>query len=107
MSTSCDGPVLVCNSAEFGEYDSMVSCPDGYVMLESTTFVETFLGDATVENKTCVPSCTDDSDCRVGEYDDVWGADAEYECVLDHDPIRFCYDARNLGEPTDYSVTQF
>lgn len=105
MATTCTGAALICDSAVFGDYDTMVACPAGMVMIEDTQEVDVFNNQATIQNKLCAPSCTTSADCREGEedpklYDEV----TQYQCV-DKGGVKFCYDPRNLG--TTYTVTQF
>ncbi len=107
MSTSCTGPALVCNSAEWGDYAANTSCPAGHVQIRGEEEVSTVLGDATILSRVCAPVCVDDSDCRVGENDPVLSETTQYQCILDKDPIKFCYDPRNLGAPADYEVEEF
>ena len=107
MSTSCTGASAVCSSAEWGDYTANTSCPSGHVQIRGEEEVSTFLGDAVILSKVCAPVCDDDSDCRVGEDDPVWSETTQYKCILDKDPIKFCYDPRNLGAPADYEVEEF
>jgi hypothetical protein len=96
MAASCTGASLICNSATAGDYDNMVACPTGSVMLEDTTMVSVFNQSATVHTKLCVQSCGGASDCRTSETDPVWSAPTQYQC-LDQGGVKFCYDARNLS----------
>jgi hypothetical protein len=105
MSATCEGDSMICNNAEFGDFDSHTACPEGSVMLESSQDVSVLTWSATVTNKNCVRPCTGiDGECREGEYDPDLEEDSQYAC-LDQDSVMFCYDPRNLAET--YTATQF
>lgn len=106
MSTACEGADMICNSAVFGDYDAMIACPSGTVMLQDSQEVS-YGGTmtATVRNKLCAKPCTATGQCRETETDPVWSDEVtEYQC-LDKDGVKFCYDPRNLS--TGYTATQF
>ena len=108
MSTDCTGASLICGSAVFGDYSTMSGCPTGYVGIEFSTDVSIFGQDATIDSRICVLFCGGDSDCRVGENDPVLSETTQYKCILDKDPIKFCYDPRNLpADPADYTATAY
>ena len=104
MATQCTGADLICNSAVFGEYDNMTTCPQGTVMVEASQDVDVFGNTATIDNKNCVATCESDADCRTGEHDPVVDEDTQYQCI-DKDGVKFCYDPRNL--PDVYTATAF
>jgi hypothetical protein len=109
MSTFCDGDDMICDSAEFGDYDTMDGCPAGYVLIEFSQDVTVFsIYNATISNKICAKTCTEDDQCRTDETDPIWdGAATQYTCVDDKDPVKFCYDPRNLPDVAEYTVTQY
>jgi hypothetical protein len=83
----------------------MVACPPGSVMIMDTQLVDVFGMTATVENKTCAPSCDTSADCRDGETDPVFGDDPTQYTCNDNGGVKFCYDPRNLG--ANYTATAF
>jgi hypothetical protein len=91
-STRCEGNDALCPTAEYGDYNAHVECPEGMVMLETITEMTSPVA-MTIHSKICVVSCTAEGDCRSG-----------YEC-LDKDGVLFCYDDRNFSG--DYTATQF
>ncbi len=104
MATSCEGASLICDSAVFGSYATMVACPEGTVMIQDTQLVSALGQSATVRNKVCAAPCDTSADCREGEQDPEHQGPAQYQCV-DRAGVKFCYDPRNLGP--DYTATSF
>ncbi len=105
MATRCTGDSMICNSAVMGDYDAMLSCPEGSVMIQDSKLVEVFNNTATVDTKVCVPSCETSADCREGETDPVFNDElTQYQCI-DKDGTKFCYDIRNLG--AGYTATAY
>ncbi len=105
MATTCDGEALICDSAVMGDYATMVACPGGSVMIQASQVVDVFGMTATIESKSCAPSCESNDDCRVGEIDSVFADEVtQYQCV-DKDGVKFCYDPRNLSP--DYTATAY
>lgn len=105
MATTCTGASLICDSAVFGTYADMTTCPAGSVMIADTQDVDVFGQQATVQNKVCARTCAGNGDCRTGETDPVFSDEAaQYQCV-DKGGVKFCYDPRNLS--TSYTATAF
>ena len=55
-------------------------------MIQDSQDVTVMSWSATVENKTCAPSCSSNADCREGETDPVHGDEAKLAGVLRQDP---------------------
>jgi hypothetical protein len=104
MASTCTGSNTVCGSAVFGDYDQMVACPSGSVMLQDTTQVSVLGQNATVMTKLCVQKCTATGQCRETETDPVWSAPTQEQCN-DKAGVKFCYDPRNLSAA--YTATAF
>jgi len=104
MATKCTGAALICNSAVFGDYDNLNSCPQGTIMLVASQDVDVYGQKATIDNKNCVASCESNADCRTGEHDPVVDDATQYQCI-DKDGVKFCYDPRNL--PDVYTATAY
>ncbi len=106
MATHCTGNRLICNTAEFGDYDAMTTCPAGTVMIQDSQTVSAMGLNATIDSKTCVKSCSGGSnECREGEIDpDDNNQPTQYQCI-DKNGVQFCYDPRDLSD--SYQATQF
>ena len=108
---NCAGNVLICGSAEIGDYDAMTTCPAGSVMLTNNITAEATLPgtsvavEATMDSKTCVKGCATDADCRGGETDPVLNAASGYACI-EKAGVKFCYDPQNIKDDT-YTATAF
>lgn len=105
MAVACEGTALICNNAVMGDYDNMLECPEGTIMVTDTVLVNVMGSEATIQNKNCVIPCEETGDCREDELDPVLdNAPTQYEC-MEKDSIKFCFDPRNLSE--DYTATAF
>jgi hypothetical protein len=105
MATTCTGAALICDSAVYGDYNAMTTCPAGSVLISDSQAVDVFGQQATVQNKSCVRLCAGNADCRTGETDPVYAdAATQYQC-LDKGGVKFCYDPRNLS--ASYTATAF
>jgi len=94
MSVGCEGDDIVCNPSAVGDFEAMTSCPEGTVMITMGRDYSMAGTQSTVTYKLCSPSCKDDADCRVDDYDDVADEPGQYHCMDTHD-VKFCYDARH------------
>ena len=111
IAQACEGDAEICDMTVVGDYDGMTACPECSVMVDASKYVEVtvlwFTYSATISVKNCSRPCETDEDCRLGEYDDVWGEDADYQCI-DKDGVKFCSDPRNFDDLVgDYTATQF
>ncbi len=105
MATTCTGADLICNSAVFGDYDTMTACPAGMVLVEDSQDVEVFGNQATIQNKVCAKPCTGAGECREDETDPALQDEATQYACQNYAGVRFCYDPRNLS--ANYTATQF
>jgi hypothetical protein len=105
MATTCTGAALICDSAVFGDYATMTSCPAGSVMISDSQAVDVLGQQATIQNKLCVRACAGNGDCRTSETDPALNDEAtQYQCI-DKGGVKFCYDPRNLS--ASYTATAF
>ena len=106
---------LLCDNARVFNWEKFNRCPHGSALISSVIRLEgvvlgyTTIGDALF--KYCAPLCEDDSDCRLGEADPVFGGEpAQYQCI-DKDGVKFCLDPRALHtpphDPDDYTAVAF
>jgi hypothetical protein len=104
-SAKCSSTLNLCSidpGASFGKYEDMKTCPSGSVMI---SFRLSILGGImTIDTSVCAKSCSSDSDCRKGEWDNVLNETSQYQCIT-KDTAKFCYDPRNLTSA--YTATQF
>ncbi|MFO8072684.1 MAG: CARDB domain-containing protein [Polyangia bacterium] len=107
MSRECIGSSYICSpvGSNIGDYDAMVECPEGSILLGYAHEHSWLSYSGTVHGKICVLPCEDDNDCRGGEYDPVLQETTQYQCITDDAPVSFCYDPRNL--PADYTLEPF
>lgn len=101
----CSGDEIVCNASNIGsDYEAMTTCPKNTVLIMNHYVIDASGLYGEFDQKLCAPVCSEDSDCRVDEYDDVFDKPGQYQCV-DRNGIRFCIDPRNL--PDNYNVEAF
>jgi len=104
IAVNCTGDEGICNSANRGDFELMISCPEGTAMVTVQEDFFILSLHALIEQKLCVPLCEKNADCRIDEYDDVRDEPGQYQC-LENDGVEFCYDSRNL--PDDYIAEAF
>jgi len=106
QATTCTGDSVICDSAVWGDYATMVSCPAGTVLLTDTADVTALtIFHATVQTKVCARGCTGTGQCREGETDPAdSNAATQYQC-MDKGGVKFCYDPRDLGP--NYTAAAF
>jgi len=95
MAIKCDGPAATCNLVpKMGDYDNFTDCPDNSVLEITTRKVLT----ATISTKYCIRKCTEDHDCRVFEWDNLWNEQTQFKCMdsPSNPGETMCYDPRNF-----------
>ncbi len=99
MAMKCTGNTTVCALApKVGDYDAFAACPAGSSLVDQTRDVNYGGLKATMYTKFCAKTCTQDHDCRLYEWDSVWGAAGQYACI-DSPTVsgdKICYDPRDF-----------
>ena len=100
MAVKCVGDKEICKLAVAGDYEKMVACPPGAVMVTDSCDVHVATFKVTVYVKYCAPPCSADDECRNDETDPIFnGEQSQYQCC-EIDGTEFCFDPRNLTENT-------
>ena len=97
MATACEGASFICDSATFGDYAGMTTCPTDTVMISDSQTIEVMGESATIDSKMCMLGCEVEGDCRAGENDPVLEEPSQYTCI-DKDGVKFCCDPRGLTD---------